>query len=101
MKIATINIGTLRDKEEKLIDLMKQKKVDILGLCATRVKGIGTKMLHDNYHLMYSGGHSGQHGVGLIVSEEISQRVGKTEFKNDRILSLSLKLNNNFKTSII
>ena len=92
LRIGTINLSTLRGKEEEVITLMKERNLDMLGLCETRLSGNGTKLLHDNYHLFYSGGREAKHGVGVIMREEFAEKVGYLVFKNERILSYSLVL---------
>ena len=80
--------------------MMEERKIDILGLCETRLPGEGTKLLHNNYQLFYKGGRAAQHGVGFLVSEEIAGKISHLNFKCDRIISFSLKLGT-FKASII
>ena len=92
LRIGTINLSTLRGKEEEVIMTMQERKIDILGLCETRLPGEGTKLLHDNYQLLYKGGRTARHGVGLIVSEELAGKISHPNFKSDRIISFSLKL---------
>ena len=92
MKIGTINLSTLREKEEEIIMMMQKRSIDILGLCETRLQGEGTKLLHDNYQLFYKGGMEARHGVGVIVSEELSRKIGHLNYKSDRIISFSLKI---------
>ena len=43
IRIATLNVSTIRDKEEEIITLMKERNLDILGCCETRIKGEGRK----------------------------------------------------------
>ena len=39
--IATVNVATMRDKEEEVIEVMKERNVAIMGLCETRYRGKG------------------------------------------------------------
>ena len=100
LRLGTINLSTLRGKEEEVIMMMQERRIDILGLCETRLPGEGTKLLHNNYQLFYKGGRTTRHGVGLVVSEELSGKISHLNFKCDRIISFSLKLGM-FKASII
>ena len=93
LKLATLNVGTIKNKEEELIYLMQCRSIDMLGVCETRLRENGTKTLKDNYQLIFSGGESNKHGVGVMISEELAQRVCNTEFKGERILSISFKFN--------
>ena len=100
LRLGTINLSTLRGKEEEVIMMMQERRMDILGLCETRLPGEGTKLLHGNYQLFYKGGRMARHGVGFVVSEELSRKVSHLNFKSDRIISFSIKLGI-FKASII
>ena len=64
LKIAIINISTMRGKEEELVDIMKNDNLSIVGLSETSIKGSGEKILHENCKLIYSGQDDGRHGVG-------------------------------------
>ncbi len=55
LKIGTINIATLHKKEEEVVTLMKERNLDVLGLCETRREGTGNMTIHDNYKLVWSG----------------------------------------------
>ncbi|XP_068235925.1 uncharacterized protein [Palaemon carinicauda] len=72
--------------------LMKARKLDIIGLCETRLTGQGTNLLHDNYHLIYSGGGEAKHGVGVILTEELAQKIEYLVYKNERISSFPFAL---------
>ena len=47
LRIGTISLATLRGKEEEVVLMMKERNLDILGLCETRLSGTGCKLLHD------------------------------------------------------
>ena len=38
IKMGTINIGTIRHKKEELVEVMMERRLDILGLCETRLE---------------------------------------------------------------
>jgi len=50
-KIATINISTMNGKEEDVVEALKARDFSVLGLCETRVKGNGERVLHGDYKL--------------------------------------------------
>ena len=56
IKMDIINIGTVRHKEEGLVEVMMERRLDILGLCETRLDGHGQRTLHNNYVQICSGG---------------------------------------------
>ena len=91
LKIAIINISTMRGKEEELVDIMKQKNLIIVVLSEIRIKASGEKILHENYKLIYSGQNDGRHGVGVVLSPELAPYVEKADNVSERILSISIK----------
>ena len=93
LRVATLNVGTLRGKEEELVSLMQERRIDVLGLCETKLAGKRSRTLHENYQPIFSGAGDTRHGVGVMLSEELSQRVTTMEQRNERILSYSIKLN--------
>ena len=92
VRSGTINLSTLRGKEEEIVMMMRKRNIDILGLCETRLSGKGTKLLHGDYQLFYKGGRDAKYGVGVIVSDELSGKIGHLIYKNERIISFSLKI---------
>ena len=92
LKFGAINVGTLRGKEEEMVELMKLRQVSVLGLSETRMKGCGDRIIHGGYRLIYIGEDSGRHGVAFLVSSDVAQCVEKVIFKNDRIISIDFKL---------
>ena len=75
LRIATINIATARGKEEEMIEVMKSRRLDVLGLAETRLKGNGDQIIHGNCKMIYSGNDDGRHGVGIILSPKLACRV--------------------------
>ena len=92
LKIATVNVATLRGKEEEVVEVMRERKIDILGLCETRFKGKTDKKIHNDYRLLCSGSDNGRHGVGFIVNPDIAKFIDTIEQIDERIISISIKL---------
>ena len=91
LRVATLNVATLRDKEEELVLLMLERKIDVLGICETRLQGVGVNGLHHDYQLIYSGGQEKKHVVGVILTPELAQRVNAIGQVNERILAFSIR----------
>jgi exonuclease III len=75
---------------------LNRHNIDICGISETKKKGQGTSQ-YSNYILAYSGkkkeerAHS---GVGILIHERYEQHIDDIEYINDRILRVSLKLEN-------
>ena len=89
MRLATLNVATIRGKEEELVELMRERKLMVLALAETRLKENGDKIIHENYRLIHSGTDSGRHGVAFLVAPDVAQYV---EGFGERIISVDLKL---------
>ena len=91
-RVAILNVATLREKEEEMVLVMKVRKLEIFGFCETRTKGKLDKVIHENYRLICSGNDTGSGGVGIMITPELSDRVENINFKSERILSVTIKL---------
>ena len=92
LKIGTINLATLKGKEEELIMVMKNRKLDILALAETRTAVSEDKIIHDNYRLITSSREDGRHGVGILISPGIAHCVERIFQHNERVVAVDLKL---------
>ena len=51
-----------------MIQVIKSRRIDVLGLAETRLKGNGDQVIHGNYRIIYSENEDGRHGVDFILS---------------------------------
>ena len=92
IRIGAINVATLRDEEEEVVEMMRARRLDILGMEETRLRRNGDRTIHEDYRLMFSGTEEGKHGVGFVLNETIGQSVEKVAFANERIIGMDLRL---------
>ena len=71
---------------------MQEKRLDVLGLCETRLKGNGTWIIHEDFRLFYSGEEKGRHGVGMASSPILKYIVVDIQQESCRIMSVFLCL---------
>ena len=91
-RISTLNIGTLRDKEEEIVELMRERKLLVMGLCETQTKESDDRIIHAGYRLISRGVDTGRHGVGIMLAPELETCVERYEQNGERIFSISLKM---------
>jgi Reverse transcriptase (RNA-dependent DNA polymerase) len=91
--IGTLNVVTLNGKVEEILDVMKERKLNILGLSECKWRGNGEKHLRDGYKLWWSGGSEGRNGVGIIVDKNLKDFVTNVVYQSDRIMKVVLKIN--------
>ena len=83
----------MRDKQEEIIELMKERKIDILGLCETRLKEEGRKTIHNDYQIIWKGrNQDSKHGVAFILTPEMANKVISINYKNERIIGIDIDL---------
>ena len=49
--MATMNVSTVRGKKERNDEVMEERKLDVMGLCETRLWGRGGAVIHGSYRL--------------------------------------------------
>ena len=92
--MGTLNIATVKGKEDEIVEVMENKKFDVLGLGETRFQGEGEKVLRNNHKMYYKGREKDcRHGVAIIVNEEISKYVEKVYYVNERMIGIRTNMN--------
>ena len=95
LRFGILNIGTYRDKEEELLNLMKERNLDLLGLSETRLRNKENGLdLGDNYTLIYSECEQGtaKYGVAILAGPRLSRCVRVVKLINERIMRITLQL---------
>lgn len=95
LQIGTINCATLRGKEEETVEMMKRRRLDVLGVSETRLQGEGRRTIHENYQLLWKGrDDSTQHGVGILVGPDLARGIERVHYINERIIGCEVKMKN-------
>ncbi|XP_063611353.1 craniofacial development protein 2-like [Penaeus indicus] len=77
-------------RSREIAETMKQRKVKILCVQEVRWKGGGVREIGEGYKLYYSGSRPGGNGVGIILDEELKQRVVEVQRPSDRLMSIKV-----------
>lgn len=84
----------MNNKLEEIVDMMIDKNIEILGICETRLPGEGTKIIHNNFHLIFKGMISDRkYGVAFIVAPTFAEKIEEISYINERIIAITLKVN--------
>ena len=75
---------------ENLKQEMETLDIDILGFCETRWTGNG-RFTSDNVVMLYSGGETHSHGVGIIMKKDFAKSIIGCWIILDRVMVVKLK----------
>ncbi|XP_012938807.1 uncharacterized protein LOC106011962 [Aplysia californica] len=73
---------------------MTQNKISIMGITDIRKKGTGTKEIHSNVVLIWSGERKDQraeHSVGFIIHPDKAKEIINTDFISERLIKISIR----------
>ncbi|KAK3894077.1 hypothetical protein Pcinc_002179 [Petrolisthes cinctipes] len=92
VRLATVNVGTLKGRAREVIEMVARRKVDIGCMQEVRYKGQEARMLGggETYKLWWSGGEVGANVVGILVKEEHMVDVIEVVRTDDRIMEIKL-----------
>jgi hypothetical protein len=103
--VSTYNVRTLKDddRETELMHELSETKLNwhIIGLAETRRKGEHLANTEGGHILYTIGGDAPQRGVGFLVHRNIKDKIIKFEGLNDRVASLTMKINSKYQLQII
>ncbi|VDL76690.1 unnamed protein product [Nippostrongylus brasiliensis] len=90
VRIGTLNVGTLSGKSREVADLMKRRNIQILCLQETHWKGEKAKEIGEGIKLFYKGDDGRKNGVGIAISESITDSVSAVQRMGDRIMPVRI-----------
>lgn len=98
LRIGCWNVRSFSGRDQEIILELRNKKIDICAISETKKRGKGTEQYGD-YILIYSGRPKetrATSGVGVLIDYKYQNIISDIEYRSDRILKISLKLENHF-----
>ena len=89
LRMATLNVSTIKGKESKIADVMNEYKINIMCVQETRLKGEDVKEIGKGFTLFYTGTES-KYGVGIILGEELTKQMKNVERVSDRLMMVKI-----------
>lgn len=86
LRLATWNIGTLTGRSAELGDVLKRRGIDSCCVQETKWKGSKSRLIGNGFKILYNGTTTGKSGVGIILSEQFTQRLVNIERVSDRLM---------------
>ena len=93
IRLGSWNLGSLCGRGVEVCEELRKRKVDVCGIQEVRWKNKGARFLGvigRRYKLWWSGNSSGNGGVGILVKEELCEKVVEVRRKNDRVMAMVL-----------
>ena len=91
VNVCAANVGTLKGKWVEVGEMIERIKIDICCIQEIRFKGGGCRYI-GNYKLWWSGGEKSLNVIGVVVRENLIDKVIEVERHGDRIIKLKLVL---------
>ena len=92
LRLATANIGTMTGRSREVVEMFKNRKVEIGCVQEVRYNGQGTRVYGDEemYKFWWSGSESGRNGVGIMVREGLVEEVIEIKRMNDQMMKIAM-----------
>ena len=93
----TINVGNYNNKLDEIEDMMKERKLDVLGMAETKHRGESARQdLADGYILIYCGVDAGirKHGVAMIVGSRLAPYIQKVQLVSESLMRYTIRVKN-------
>ena len=92
VRVSTLNIGTMTERERKLEDIMERRNVDILCLQETKWKCSKARNIGSECKLFYNGAEKRKTGIGIVVRKELAKSVLEVKKVSDRLMATKLEV---------
>ena len=91
IRVGTLNIGTMTERERELADMMERRNIDILVLCfqETKWKGSKARNIGGGCNLFYNGADGRKR---IVVREELAESVLEVKRMSDRLMAMKLEV---------
>ena len=91
VRLGSWNVGSLRGRGVEVCEELRKRRVDVCCVQEVRWRGQGARMIGvegRRYKLWWSGNCDGFGGVGVLVKEELCEKVVEVRRKSDRVMSM-------------
>ena len=95
MKVCTVNVGSLVGRSREVVGMLARRGVDVCCLQEVRYKSGGCRVFgssNEKYKLWYSGNSDGEHGVGIMVRDDLADDVIEVERSDNRMMKIKMVL---------
>ena len=92
LRLTTANVGTMTGRSREIVEMFRNRKVDIGCIQEVRYKGQGTRVYGDEekYKFWWSGSEGRANGVGIMVRESLIEEVIDVKRFDDRMMKIAM-----------
>lgn len=101
IRMASWNLGTLTGRSQELAETLKRRNINICCIQELRWKGSKSRDLGLGYQLVYHGSNNTQNGVGIVLNNQLKDRILNIQRKSDRLIALKLAMDSQKIMNII
>ena len=92
IKLATLNVGRMTGRSGEVVHLMARKNLQVLCVQETKWRGSKAREIGAGYKLYYHGEDGMKNGVGIVLCEDLKDRVLAVERPSDRVMRMKLDI---------
>ena len=95
VRVGTWNVGSLSGRATEVCEELRKRTMDVCCLQEVRWRGQGARFVGvkgRRYKLWWSGKSDGTGGVGVLVKEELCEKVVEVRRKSDRAMTVVMAL---------
>ena len=103
IRVATVNVGTLRGRASEVVETISRRNIDICCLQEVRWRGAGTRLItgkDTQYKLFWVGNKEGSSGVGVLIAEKWIDKVIHLNRVNDRLMLIKILIGKQLLTVV-
>ena len=89
IRIATINIGALTGRSAELMEILKERNIDICAIQETKWSGAKAKRI-GGYNVYYNGQQHKINGVAIAISQKFNHTIKEVQRISDRIMLVTM-----------
>ena len=95
VRVGTWNIGSMSGRGTAVCEELRKRRMDVCCLQEGRWRRQGARFFGvkgRRYKLWWSGNSNGTGGVGVLVKEELCEKVVEVRRRNDRVMTVVIVL---------
>ena len=95
MGVGTWNVGSMSGRGIEVCEELRKRGIDVWWLQEVRWRGQGAQFMgvkSRRYKLWWAGNSDGTGGVGVLVKEDLCEKLVEVQRKSDRVMTVVMAL---------